>query len=78
MGSPLLLWVGQDLRSFWMIFFFEFELFVVVKVHVFETVLRVLLDGFVVLLGQDGDNVVLLLLLLIDVALVYEFGQAAQ
>lgn len=70
--------VGQGLGSFGMILLFKFELFVVVEVHIFETVLGVLLDGLVVLFGQDRDNVVLLLLLLVDVALVDEFGQATE
>lgn len=42
------------------------QFFVVVAVFVFEAVFGVDLDGVLVLLGLDGDDVVALLLLLVD------------
>lgn len=53
------------------VLFLEFQLPVVVLVHVLQPVLGVLFYGFVVFLRQDCYDVVFFLLFLVDVALVY-------
>lgn len=69
--------LGVDLRvreygcMFGVILFLELQLAVVVLVAVLQSVNGVLLDGFVVLLGLDGDNVVFSLLLLVDVTFAH-------
>lgn len=54
------------------IFFLQLEFAVVIVVDVLEPVLGVLLDSFVVLLGLDGDYVVLFFLFFVNVPFIYE------